>query len=228
MTTEWQCLADADAIASRASAIILHAAQKAIAAHGQFRIVLAGGSTPTQVYRQLARAETDWSRWQVYFGDERCLPADNAERNSRMATHAWLSHVDIPGNNIHIIPAELGATEAAHAYAAVIEPAQPFDLVLLGMGEDGHTASLFPGDQHSAIESVHAVTNAPKPPPERVSLSRASLSNSQQVLVLVSGASKQNALQRWRAGTPLPIATITARQRLVVLYDDAAAGQSPE
>ena len=226
MTTEWQRLADADQIASRASAIILRAAQKAIAAHGQFRIVLAGGSTPTQVYRQLARAETDWSRWQIYFGDERCLPADNAERNSRMATHAWLSHVDIPGNNIHIIPAELGATTAAHKYAAIIEPALPFDLVLLGMGEDGHTASLFPGHQHPQDEAVHAVFDAPKPPPERVSLSRASLSNSQQVLVLISGTANHEALARWRAGYPLPIATITAEQRLVVLYDDAAAGQS--
>mgnify|MGYP001813886927 FL=1 len=228
MTTEWQRLADADQIASRASAIILRAAQKAIAAHGQFRIVLAGGSTPTQVYRQLARAETDWSRWQVYFGDERCLPADNAERNSRMATHAWLSHVDIPQDNIHTIHAELGAVRAAHEYATIIDAALPFDLVLLGMGEDGHTASLFPGDQHSANESVHAVSNAPKPPPERVSLSRASLSNSQQVLVLVSGASKHDALQRWRAGNTLPIATITALRRLVVLYDDQAAGQSSE
>ena len=225
MTTDWQRLADADQIASRASAMILQAAQAAIAAHGQFRIVLAGGSTPAQVYQQLATAETDWPRWQVYFGDERCLPADNEARNSLMATRTWLSHVDIPKDNIHMMPAELGATAAAHEYAAIIEPALPFDLVLLGMGEDGHTASLFPGHQHPQDEAVHAVFDAPKPPPERVSLSRASLSNSQQVLVLISGTAKHDALARWRAGYPLPIATITALQRLVVLYDDAAAGQ---
>ena len=228
MTTEWQCLADADASASRATTIILQTAQKAIAAHGQFRIVLAGGSTPTQVYQQLATAQADWSSWQIYFGDERCLPADATGRNSVMATRVWLSHVDIPQDNIHTIHAELGAARAAHEYATIIDAALPFDLVLLGMGEDGHTASLCPGDQHSANESVHAVSNAPKPPPERVSLSRASLSNSQQVLVLVSGASKHDALQRWRAGNTLPIATITALRRLVVLYDDQAAGQSSE
>ena len=228
MTTEWLQVADAEAIASRAAAIILQAAQAAIAAHGEFRIVLAGGSTPTQVYRRLASAEADWSRWQVYFGDERCLPSDDPERNSRMATRTWLSHVDIPADNIHIIPAERGAVTAAHEYAVIVTAAMPFDLVLLGMGEDGHTASLFPGDQHSANESVHAVNGAPKPPSARVSLSRASLGNSQQVLVLVSGASKHHALQRWRAGAPLPIASITALQRLVVLYDTAAAGQSTD
>jgi len=224
-TIDWHCLVDAAAVAVRASEIILQAAQQAIATRGVFKLVLAGGGTPSQAYAQLAGAAADWPKWQLYFGDERCLPVGHADRNSQMASEAWLANGAIPGENIHAIPAERGAATAARDYAALVDAALPFDLVLLGIGEDGHTASLFPGDTHVDTESVHAVHNAPKPPPERVSLSRASLSNSRQVLVLVSGTAKHTALQAWRTGEALPIAGITAIERLQVLYDTAAAGQ---
>jgi 6-phosphogluconolactonase len=92
-------------------------------------------------------------------------------------------------------------------------------MVLLGMGEDGHTASLFPGHVHPAGEPVHAVSDAPKPPSARVSLSREALSDSREVLILITGAGKRAAVQRWRAGEDLPIAHITARHHLRVLID---------
>jgi 6-phosphogluconolactonase len=95
-------------------------------------------------------------------------------------------------------------------------------MVLLGIGEDGHTASLFPGDVHPAGEQVHAISGAPKPPPERVSLSREALSDSRDVLILVTGKGKRDAVQRWRAGEDLPIAHITARDHLRVLVDREA------
>jgi 6-phosphogluconolactonase len=221
--TNWVCPGDAVAVASQAAALILQHAAAAIQQHGEFRLVLAGGSTPQQVYQILAQAAEDWTRWQLYFGDERCLPADHIERNSHMATASWLNHVTIPAENIHPIPAELGAEVAAERYAAVIKNARPFDLVLLGIGEDGHTASLFPGQHHAETETVHAIHDAPKPPPDRVSLSRACLSDSHNVLVLVSGASKRAAVQRWQSGEDLPIAGITAHRRLIVLLDTAAA-----
>lgn len=222
----WQCLPDAAAVAAAATALILAAAQEAIAARGEFRVVLAGGTTPDRVYRQLAASTADWALWQVYFGDERCLPVDDPERNSRMALDAWLERVDIPAANLHPIPAELGAPAGARAYAAEVAAARPFDLVLLGMGEDGHTASLFPGHTHPAGEQVHAVSDAPKPPPARISLSREALSDSRAVLILVTGAGKHAAVQQWRAGADLPVARIRARERLQVLIDRDAAGNA--
>ncbi|MEN8205172.1 MAG: 6-phosphogluconolactonase [Pseudomonadota bacterium] len=221
----WQCLADADAVATHAADLILQAAVNAIHERGVFHLVLAGGRTPGKVYQRLAKAQADWKNWQLYFGDERCLPADHPERNSRMAANAWLDNGAIPVENIHSVPAERGAETAATNYSSVIDHARPFDLVLLGMGEDGHTASLFPGQLHPDTESVHAIHNAPKPPPDRVSLSRSSLSDSRDVLVLITGTGKRTAVQQWQSGEALPIAGITARHRMTVLVDEAAAAR---
>ena len=220
--TRWHVFEDADAVAAQAAQRILRAAALAIGERGRFRLVLAGGRTPEAAYRLLVSADTDWSRWEVYFGDERCLPADHPERNSLMAERAWLDSVAIPADNLHPIPAELGAEAAAEAYRAVVSNALPFDLVLLGIGEDGHTASLFPGQQHPAEELVHAVHNAPKPPPDRVSLSARALSEAREVLVLATGAGKQAAIRAWRSGERPPIATIGQPACVDVLLDGAA------
>jgi 6-phosphogluconolactonase len=219
---DWQYFPDADAVAAAATALILSAADAAISARGEFRLVLAGGTTPNKVYRQLAASPAAWSHWQVYFGDERCLPATDPGRNSCMAAAAWLDQGGMPPQNVHPIPAELGPKAAAQRYALLIAAARPFDMVLLGMGEDGHTASLFPGHVYPAGEQVHAVSGAPKPPPERVSLSREALSDSRDVLILISGTGKREAVQRWRAGDDLPVARITAREHLRVLLDREA------
>lgn len=222
-TVDWQTLTDADAVATRATGLILQAAANAIRERGVFHLVLAGGRTPGKVYRQLAASQADWNNWHLYFGDERCLPADDAERNSRMASDSWLARGQIPADQIHAISAELGATTATQHYADLISQVRPFDMVILGMGEDGHTASLFPGHTFPPGELVHAVTGAPKPPPERVSLSADSLSDSRDVLVLVTGSGKRDAVRQWQQGTDLPIARISARQRLTVLLDAEAA-----
>ena len=221
-TTRWHVFADADTVAAQAARRILQAAATAIAERGRFRIVLAGGRTPEAASRLLTDADTDWTSWDIYFGDERCLPVDDAERNSRMAARALLDTVPVPAANIHPIPAELGAEAAATAYEDVVRTALPFDLVLLGIGEDGHTASLFPGQQHPAERLTHAVHDAPKPPPDRVSLSAHALSETRGVLVLVTGAGKRAAVQGWRAGEPLPIATIGGTAPVDVLLDKAA------
>ena len=215
-------LDNADAVALEAAQRILQSAARAITARGLFRIVLAGGRTPEAAYRLLAGADADWSRWEIYFGDERCLPVDDAERNSTMAARALLDTVAIPAANVHSIPAEHGAEAAAKAYQPVIRAALPFDLVLLGIGEDGHTASLFPGQQHPAGQLVHAVHNAPKPPPDRVSLGTDALSEAREVLILATGAGKRSAIKAWRAGEPLPIAAIGGPASVDVLLDRAA------
>jgi 6-phosphogluconolactonase len=215
-------LDDADAVALEAAQRILQSAARAIAEHGLFRIVLAGGRTPEAAYRLLAGADADWSRWEIYFGDERCLPVDDAERNSTMAARALLDTVAIPAANIHPIPAEHVSEAAAKEYESVVSSALPFDLVLLGIGEDGHTASLFPGQQHPAGQLVHAVHNAPKPPPDRVSLGTDALSEAREVLILATGAGKRAAIKAWRAGESLPIAAIGGSACVDVLLDSAA------
>jgi 6-phosphogluconolactonase len=128
-----------------------------------------------------------------------------------MAADEWLDHVPIPKGRVHPILAELGATAAALAYADTLRGVGEFDLVLLGLGEDGHTASLFPNhDWGSAPDApdVLAVFDSPKPPPQRVSLSAARLSRAREVLFLVAGESKREAIARWRAGERLPAAAI--------------------
>jgi 6-phosphogluconolactonase len=199
------------ALAAAALERILAAANDAIRARGQFRIVLAGGNTPRAAYQRLRDARADWSAWQIYFGDERCVRRDDAARNSRMAEEAWLDHVAIPALQRHPIPGELGAAAAARAYCAILQPDAAFDLVLLGLGEDGHTASLFPGHdwgEGPGSPAALAVIDAPKPPRERVSLSATRLSYAREVLFMVEGDSKREALAQWRAGAAIPARAI--------------------
>ena len=219
---EWIIHSDATTVAEESFKLIKKAADTAIQAKGVFRIVLAGGTTPERIYKLLAKETYDWSKWEFYLGDERCLPVSSAERNSQMALRTWLDNVDVPAENIYFIPAELGAEEAAKAYAETIKNKLPFDMVLLGMGEDGHTASLFPGHVHDENELAHAVHEAPKPPSDRVSLSAASLSNSDQVLIIITGAGKRSSVEAWENGESLPIADISALNTLTVFLDKDA------
>ncbi len=213
----WQHLKNTNELAIKAAELIAQSAKHAIAAKGVFKLVLAGGSTPENAYRLLINIETDWNKWHIYYGDERCLPIEDKDRNSKMATDVFLKHTSIPKQQIHPIPSELGGQEAAIAYQAIVKQALPFDLVLLGMGEDGHTASLFPGHQHNKNELVHAVSNAPKPPSERVSLSAKALSQSEQVIFLISANNKQQALADWQKGKDLPVATINIEKPIEIL-----------
>ena len=217
--SRWHILETADQVAQAACQQILKSAEQAIAERGIFKLVLAGGSTPEKVYRLLARTHADWSKWTIYYGDERCLPADHADRNSLMATQAFLEKVAIPDSQIFTIPAELGPEQAAKKYQQIVANALPFDMVLLGMGEDGHTASLFPGHQHQENELAHAVYNSPKPPPERVSISAKALSNTQQLIFLITGANKQEAVKNWRSGQNLPVATIAPENHIDIYID---------
>jgi 6-phosphogluconolactonase len=218
----WHRFPDSATVAGEAVRRVLEAAQRAIAAKGAFRVVLAGGSTPEKAYRELAEANADWARWHIYLGDERCLPPDDPERNSVMIARAWLDHVPVPPRRVHWIAAESGPVTAADAYQDVVERALPFDLVLLGMGEDGHTASLFPGHEHDPRRRVVAVHGAPKPPPERVSLNYSVLVNSAAVLVMVTGRGKHPAFERWRNGDDLPVARLACANGVDVLVDDEA------
>ena len=226
-SVRWHAFPVEASLQANALARVLAASRDAIAQHGAFDIVLAGGRTPRKLYRALRHADADWTRWHVWFGDERCAAPDDPERNSKMARDEWLDQVAFPVANLHAIPAEAGAREAATLYARALRGVDTFDLVLLGLGEDGHTASLFPGHDwgvHADSPDAMAVFNAPKSPPERISLSAHRLSHARHVLYLVEGAGKRDAVAAWQRGEAIPAASIAPESGVDVLLDAAAGG----
>ena len=183
-------------------------------------LVLAGGNTPKRCYELLVGAEVKWGRVTVLFGDERCVPPDDPDSNYRMARESLLDRV-APGT-VHRIAGELGPDEAAAAYDRIVGALAPLDVVLLGAGEDGHTASLFPG--HPELQAkgwAVGVRNAPKPPPERVSLTLPALQGARHVIVLATGSGKADAVAKARRGE-VPSGMIAGALWLI---DRAAAGQ---
>ena len=221
----FQQYASATDVAVAAAGLILTASARAIDARGRFNLVLAGGRTPIAAYTRLVGAPADWGRWYCFFGDERCLSRDDPERNSQAATRAWFDRVAIPASHLFPIAAELGPAAAAAAYQAILAAHLPFDLVLLGMGEDGHTASLFPGQAIPDGPLAMPVTQAPKPPPERVSMTPKALAATREMLILVTGRDKAPALAAWRAGHDLPVARVAAMGSALVLLDRDVAGE---
>ncbi|MDJ0738802.1 MAG: 6-phosphogluconolactonase [Gammaproteobacteria bacterium] len=215
MSAQWQLEPDAASVADTACRLIGMAARDAIAARGRFHLVLAGGSTPQATYQRLANSDQDFKRWSLYYGDERCLTADDPARNSRMVIETGLAS---RAGKHYPIPTELGAKAAASKYRQRIKSAMPFDMVLLGVGEDGHTASLFPG-QRWPDKTVFAVSDAPKPPAERVSLGVKALQDCHAMLIMVTGDNKIAAVQQWRAGADLPISRVSAVPQARVLAD---------
>jgi 6-phosphogluconolactonase len=161
------------------------------------RLALAGGTTPKRCYTLLATMDLSWARATVLFGDERCLPPLDPETNFQIAS--GLLRAACPAT-VHRIPGELGPEDAALSYEPIVAAA-PLDLVLLGIGTDGHTASLFPRNAALAATGyVVGVRNAAKPPPERVSLTFRALREAKRVVILAAGADKKDAVRRAFAG----------------------------
>ena len=187
---------------------------------GAHTLVLAGGSTFTPAYERLAQKHVEWGRVTVLFGDERCVPPTDADSNYATARKALLDHVS-PAS-VHRIPAELGPRAGADEYERVIAAVGPLDLVLLGVGPDGHTASLFPGAP--AVESnrlVEGVQSAPKPPPERVTLTLPAFREAKRVLMVATGADKAEAVARAQRGE-VPAGMVDGAEWLL---DRAAAAE---
>lgn len=218
----WHCYSDSDVLIHEVVIKLGAFAKECIEDRDYFSIVLAGGTTPRAIYENLRHIQTDWLAWHVYFGDERCLAMGAADRNDTMAQESWLNHVSIPSQQIHYIPAELGNKEGANAYAQELHKVEMFDLVLLGLGEDGHTASLFPGHvmgYEPDSTAVLAVNDAPKPPPERISLSAHRLSQARKVWFLVTGETKRWAIENWLHGGMIPAASICPPQGVDIYTD---------
>ena len=211
-------VANSEAAAQAALDIVVAQAASAIAARGRFVVALCGGSTPERLYRRLAEIDGDWSRWHLVYGDERCLPLHHPERTSSLVTRCWLSKVDFPRANHHIPSVEQGADTAAALYAEAISPLLPLDMAILGIGEDGHTASLFPGISHPP-QPVVPVHDAPKPPPERISLSYDTRCGAETVCFLVTGSGKRGVLQQVLAGRDLPATDVRGRHQTILVTD---------
>ncbi|MDQ6993902.1 MAG: 6-phosphogluconolactonase, partial [Mariprofundus sp.] len=208
--------ADAEAVALRASTVVVEVAAAAIAARGVFHWVLAGGTTPKRCYQLLREASVDWSKVHIWFGDERCLPVGDAARNDQMADEALLKDVAIPAAQIHRMNTELGAEAAAEQYAILLKSAPVMDLVLLGIGEDGHTASLFPDNPGlDDLRLALPVYHSPKPPSDRVSMGYAVLNSAHRCLMMVAGKGKADAMSRIFAGEKLPVARIPKAEWLI-------------
>jgi 6-phosphogluconolactonase len=187
---------------------------------GARSLVLAGGTTPRRCYEILAGLEVQWGRVAVLFGDERCVAPDHPDSNYRMAREALLARV-APAT-VYRMPAELGPEEGAKAYARVVESVAPLDFVLLGVGEDGHVASLFPGHPLLKATGLTAgLRDSPKPPPQRVTLTLAAIRGARQVLILATGSGKADAVARARRAE-VPSGMIADARWLI---DRAAAGQ---
>lgn len=195
-------------------------------------LVLTGGGIAGRVYEQFDPGELAWDAVDLYWGDERFVPADHPDANVRQARDAFLDHIGVDPRRIHAMPPHAcddSMGEAAERYAAQL-PAT-FDLVLLGVGDDGHVASLFPGRPSLAVtdRDVIAEFESPKPPPHRLSLTFRALNRARAVWFLVSGADKAVAVDRARSGDSVqrtPAAGVQGTEETRWFVDRDAAGQA--
>jgi 6-phosphogluconolactonase len=245
--TRLNTFADPEAAAEHAAEEIARVLREALEHRGVAHLSLAGGTTPRRGYELLAGLLEDWSAVELWYGDERCVGPDDPESNHQLVAGSLLAGIAAQGKaepREHRILGELGPDAAAAAYATLLRervaPAEKgggagglptLDLALLGLGEDGHTASLFPG--HPEVEDESGalclpVRDAPKPPPERVTLSLPVLRAACHCLLLATGAGKASALAAVLAGPdPCVPASLLSSERLHVVVDTAAAARGP-
>ena len=221
-----------EALAEEAARRFARAASDAVRSRGEFVVALSGGETPRRLYERLAAppylSDIPWSRLQVLWSDERCVPPDHAGSNYRMAREALLDLVPIPAERVHRIRGEDAPTDAARAYEQTLRTLRRADLVLLGLGEDGHTASLFPGAEGNDGERWVAARFHVPSGLWRVTLTPVFINAAAEVMFLVSGEGKaaiaHRVLEGPRRPQELPAQLIApADGRLFWLLDAAAA-----
>jgi 6-phosphogluconolactonase len=227
-------VADAEAAAQRCAEVLAREVQAAVRQRGVAHLALSGGSV-RRCYELLANEVNDWSTVHVWWSDERCVPPEHEDSNYRLTREALLDRLAVPAAAVHRMRGELGPDDGAAAYAAEMAEHLPpgdagvpvLDVVHLGMGPDGHTASLFPGFPQVEERSAWCVgvRDAPKPPPERITVTFPVLWAARRCVLLAMGAEKAEALGRVRAGEdPAIPASRLRRDRLELIVDEAAAG----
>ena len=226
------------AVAAAAAERIVELAHQAIAERKRFSLALSGGKTPEGVYRILAErfaTTLNWNQVHLWWGDERCVPWTDPNSNARMVSESLLKSIPIPPQNVHRVPTDLPPDQAASKYGSELrrfDPITPLDLTLLGMGADGHTASLFPGSP-ALTEDTRWVVSAKAPsgaPVEnRVTFTYPLLATSRHTLVLVTGSEKREVLRSVLEGNPaaksvFPIAEVRNDPTCEWYVDAAASG----
>jgi len=235
---EFRALETPQAVAAAVADLFVAKAHAAIEARGSFYVALAGGRTPQAAYELLAgrerTAKIDWPKVLIYFGDERCVPPESTGSNYKMAYDSFLSKVPIPLQNVHRMHGEDEPSRAARAYAQLLVETMGesprFDLMLLGMGEDGHTASLFPGtdprtDEEQLVRSVVAKARDP----QRLTVTPLVINNAKHVAIAIEGSAKAATLRAVREGpydpVKYPVQIVSPHDgELTWLADKAAAG----
>lgn len=215
-----------EALAALAADRIALLIEQAVIRHGRATVALSGGATPRAVYRQLARHQLPWEKVEIYFGDERAVPPGDPESNYRMARETLLEAAPLPPSHVHRMPAERPDRDAAAAEYAAQLPKE-LDLIILGIGEDGHTASLFPGFSvlGETRRKVVAVTG-PKAPHQRLTITPPVIASAFTVMVLASGAGKAKAVAQALEGPDRPVdcPAQLARHGIWILDYAAASG----
>jgi len=223
LKNNWFVFEDINELADQLANDILDVAKTAIRSNNSFKIVLTGGNSILNTYKVLSNSESDWDKWHIYLGDERCLPIGDKGRNNYIINQVWLNNSRILKKNIHFIDAELNATDGAARYENILNSVGDFDVTLLSMGEDGHAASLFPGHLYDTNKSIVIERNSPKYPRERISMSYSRLNHSKNIFKVISGSSKQRSLDLWLKGDGLglPINQISGINNKMYLCKDA-------
>lgn len=239
-----ETFADTDALVAGAGDRLASAIGRAIGQRGVAMIVLTGGGTGTALLKHLGSHPVDWTRVHLFWGDDRFVPHDDDDRNEKQAREALLDHIDIPAANIHPMAPSDGESgddieAAARTYqdvlAALAESGSPtpqFDVHLLGMGGEGHINSLFPHTAavREADEMVVGVTDSPKPPPRRITLTLPAVRRSREVWLVVSGEAKADAVAAAIGGADpvdVPAAGAIGSEKTIWLLDSAAASRLP-
>ncbi len=233
---ELKILPDATSLIEAAAEHFVQTARAAIAKRGVFYVALAGGSTPKGLYQKLATSpyleQVDWARVHLFFGDERCVPHTHEDSNFKMAREAMIDHLPIPQDNVHPVPTESGdAKTAAAQYAQTMEAVlqdQPLDLVLLGLGPDGHIASLFPDTDALTVTDARTTSlYVEKFASWRVTMTYPVINAARQVIVFISGAAKADivaAIQSEKV-SDLPVQRLDPQGEYFWFMDKAAVGQ---
>jgi 6-phosphogluconolactonase len=234
------CL-DAESVARRAAALIERETHQAREQRGSAQLALSGGSTPGRTYELLGAEPHDWSSARFWLADERCVGPEDEDSNFHMANETLLRPAGIADADVRRMEGELGPEDGARRYAAALAEEVPaehdgatlpaLDLIVLGIGPDGHVASLFPGAptlEAGEEQLCLGVRNSPKPPPERITLSLSVLRAARHCLLIATGAGKADAVSAMLAPpTPHVPASLLRRDRLTVIVDDAAAPPAP-